>query len=123
MTGKSLPYRYFITLIIGMMAFALFMLSWPRLQASIRFLPVDTAISNYSETRDIDSAQLPGLISRAEQAISIHDHYRYWDGLSELQILRGRDMSQTIWVRRQALEDSITAAEEALKRAPANPRS
>ena len=123
MTEKSSLYRYTLILTAGLIAGLLLMLSWPRLQASISYLPVDTAISNYLKTREIDNAQLDGLIERAGQSIAIHDHYRYWAGVSELQLLAGQDMSRSFWQRRQALQDSILAAEEVVRRAPAKPRA
>jgi hypothetical protein len=120
---NSTGYRYFLILVTGVTAGLLLALSWPRLHASVRYLPVDTAISNYWKTREFDVSQLAGLIERAEETIAIHDHYRYFEGLSELQILNSQDMSQTIWLRREALEASIEAAEQALLRAPAKPRT
>jgi hypothetical protein len=123
MIRKSTPYRFALILIIAVTACLLLALSWPRLRASVRYLPVDTAISNYWKTLEFDYAQLGGLIERAGESIAIHDHYRYWEGLSELQILGGQDMSQSFWVRRQALEKSISAAEQAVQRAPAKPRT
>ena len=41
--------------------------------------------------------------------------------MSELKILSRQDKSRSIWQRRQDLEDSILAAEEVVKRAPAKP--
>lgn len=123
MTGNSSLYRYTLILIVGLSACVLLAMSWPRLRASISYLPVDTAISNYWKTREIDTAQLGGLIKRAEDSIAIHDHYRYWSGLSELQILSGQDMSQSFWQRRQALGNAISAAEEVVRRAPSKPRA
>lgn len=122
MTGKSSLYRYTLILMAGLSAVILLAISWPRLRASFNFLPVDTAISNYWKTQAIDYAQLDGLIKTAEQSVEIHDHYRYQAGLSELKILSSQDMSHSIWQRRQALQDSILAAENVVRRAPANPR-
>ena len=115
--------RYALILTTRVIALFLLTLSWPRLRASLRYLPVDTAISNYRQTRDINFTQLDGLIGRAHECIEIHDHYRYWEGMSELYLLRGQDMRKTIWIRRQSLEQSIIAAEEVLKRAPLKPRT
>jgi hypothetical protein len=123
MTGNSSSYRFALVFTIAVVASLLLLLSWPRLNASLRYLPVDTAIANYWKTSDFDYAQLGGLIARAEESIAIHDHYRYREGLSELQILRSQDMSLSFWERRQALEQSILAAFEAVKRAPAKPRT
>lgn len=123
MNRNTLARRYALILTTGVIAIFLLTLSWPRLRASLRYLPVDTAISNYWQTRDINFTQLDGLIGRAHESIAIHDHYRYWEGMSELHLLRGQDMSKTIWIRRQSLQQSITAAEEVLKRAPLKPRT
>ncbi len=123
MTGKPALYRYALILTIGVSAGVLLMLAWPRLRASISYLPVDTAISKYWKTREINQQQLDALIARAQQSIALHDHYRYWDGLSDLQILSSQDMSKPFWQRRLALEQSILAAEEVVRRAPAKPRA
>lgn len=122
MTAKSSLYRYTLVLTVGLAAAVLLAMSWPRLRASFNYLPVDTAISNYWKTRQIDYAQLDGLIKTAEESIAIHDHYRYQAGLSELKILSGQDQGRSLWQRRQAMEDAITAAEKVVKRAPAKPR-
>jgi len=123
MIGNSKIARSALILIAAMTAGVLLALSWPRLRASLRFLPVDTAISNYLENREIETEQLDALIQRASESIAIQDHYRYWDSLSELQILRSQNMRLSFWLRRQALEDAILAAQEALKRAPTKPRT
>ena len=123
MSKNSSLHRYSLVLIVAVVASLVLALSWPRLQASLRYLPVDTALSNYWKTRKFDNTQLPALIERAKESITIHDHYRYWEGLSELQILSGQDMNLPAWIRRQALEKSMSAAEEAVKRAPSIPRN
>ena len=115
--------RYLLILAVGAVAVILLMLSWSRLQASVRYLPVDTAISKYWETREPNVEQLDALIERAREVIDLHDHYRYWDGLSELQALSSRDESKSYWQRQQALEQSIVSAVEVVKRAPAKPRA
>jgi hypothetical protein len=116
-------YRYALILLIGVVAAVLLTLSWPRLRAGVRYLPVDTAISKYRADLNINVKQLDGLIERARDSIALHDNYRYWEGLSELQMLSSQDMTRPLWRRRQALEQSVSAAEEMVKRAPANPRT
>ena len=118
---QGLLYRYTLILLIGVAAAVLLTLSWPRLHASVRYLPVDTAISKYWADRKINVEQLDGLIERARESIALHDNYRYWEGLSELQMLSSQDMTKPLWRRRLALEQSVSAAEEMVKRAPANP--
>ncbi len=116
-------YRYPLILLIGVAAAVLLTLSWPRLRASVRYLPVDTAMSMYWADLTINVEQLDGLIERARESIALHDNHRYWEGLSELQMLSSQVMNKPLWQRRQAWEQSVSAAEEALKRAPANPRA
>ena len=98
-------------------------LAYPRLHASLLYLPVDTAISNYHESRSVPDDQLKGLQQRAQEAIEAHPHYRYWDGLSLLYYLEGIDAGTALYQRRQAMEQSIEAATAALKRAPSQPRA
>jgi hypothetical protein len=97
--------------------------AWPRLQASLLFLPVDTAISNFNDSGQIPFGQLDGLQQRATEAISVYPHYRYWDGLSLLYYLEGLDRDKLLFDRRQALEQSIQAARNALSRAPSQPQA
>ena len=112
-----------LTLLIAAAALYTLSLAWPRLQAGLAYLPVDTAISNYWETRDIPSSQLHGLQLRAEKTISIHAHHRYWDGLSFLYYLEGADEDRPLSERRQAFEHAIDAATVSLSRAPSQPRA
>ncbi len=123
MPEESPSLRYALVLIIAVAAVILLSLSWPRLQASLRYLPVDTALSKYWRSREVNQPQLDGLIERAQQAIALYDHYRYWDGLSELQILSGQDAARPYWQRRQALDQSLSAALQVVQRAPAQPRT
>lgn len=120
---STLLHRYSLLLLVGMAVFVLLALSWPRLQASLRYLPVDTAITRYWETREIDSRQVDALIDRTHEAIALYDHYRYWDGLSVLQILSGQDTAKSHAQRRQVLEQSIASATAAVMRAPVKPRT
>lgn len=121
--AKPLFFRYTLVLIIAVTAVVLLSLSWPRLQASLRYLPVDTALSKYRESRQVNTQQLDGLIERAREAIALHDQYRYREGLSELQILSGQDVTKPYWQRRQVLEQSISSALEVVERAPVKPRT
>lgn len=110
-----------LLLVVGAAAIALLTLSWPRLQASLAYLPVDTAIRNYYASREIPSAQLPGLIERTRQAIDRNDHYRYRDGLSTLLYLRGLDERSPTRQRRPAFEQAIAEAQNVVAAAPARP--
>jgi len=105
-----------------LVAAALLSLAWPRLKASYHYLPVDTAIGKYFESRQIPSAQLRGLIAQARRSIELHDHYRYWEGLSLLHYLRALDEATPYWEKRPELRRSLRAIEETVRRAPAIPR-
>jgi len=109
---------------LGSMALAVLLLAlaWPRLRASIEYLPVETALGNYYSSGAIPTAQLEGLAQRARDALALHDHYRYWNGLSLLTYLRALDAATPAWLRGPALHQSLDAAEEAIQRAPARPQ-
>ena len=98
-------------------------LAWPRLHAALRYLPVDTAINRYYDTSEVRAEQLKGLQQRAGEAIAIHPHHRYWDGLSLLLHLQAADTGNPLHERRRAFEEAILAAEASLRRAPAQPRT
>jgi len=121
--GTSRIRTYALVVLAGLCAVVVLMLSWPRLQASLLFLPVDTALSQYHETRQIEPAQADALAGRAREALAKYDHYRYWEGLSELQVLASQDADKPYYQRRQILEQAVVAATEAVKRAPARPRT
>ena len=101
----------------------LFYLAYPRVHASLLYLPVDTAISNYWDSSEVPSGQLQGLQQRASESIEIYPHYRYWDGLSFLYLLEGADTSKKLFERREAFEQAIEAAQISLGRAPSQPRA
>ena len=123
MPEESRPLRYTLVLTIAVTAVILLSLSWPRLRASLRYLPVDTALSKYRETREANMEQIDALIERARESIALYDHYRYREGLSELQLLSSQDAAKPYWQRRQVLEQSLSSATEVVGRAPAQPRT
>jgi len=114
-------YRYFVSGLVGLLTIGVILLAFPRLQASFRFLPVEIAIKRYYTTGEIASDRLPVLIGFSEQAISYHDHYRFHDGLSLLQILRARDFNTPALERREAYLTAAAEAARSLQGAPAQP--
>lgn len=98
-------------------------LAIPRLQATLAFLPVDTALARYFREGEIPSAQLAPLRARAESALAHQPHYRYYDGLSLLNYLQALDVAGRPWLQRPALNRSLEAGLEAVARAPAKPRT
>ena len=112
-----------LVLLIAILATFLLSLAYPRLHASLLYLPVDTAINRYDDTQQVNNAQLTGLQQRAQESIAIHPHYRYHDGLSVLFYLQAIDQQRPLFERQQAFEASIEAAEASLDKAPAQPRT
>lgn len=105
------------------LAVAMLLLAWPRLLASIHFLPVDRAIDRYFETREIPSNRLLTLLGFAKEALELNDHYRYHDGRSLLHYLRGLDVNTPALERRDAYREAEASAVEVVKRAPAQPEA
>ena len=108
-------------ILIALLGAAVLTLSWPRLQAGFRYLPVGIAIDRYYADRQIPSDRLTVLLRFAGEAIDYHDHYRYHDGLSLLHYLRGLDRSTPALERRDAYRQAGVEAGEALKLAPSQP--
>ena len=119
MTARPL----FLAMLATAAGLALLSLAAPRLQAALAYLPVDTALNRYVREGEIPSAQLVALRARARAAISHHAHYRYFDGLSQLNYLQALDAAGKPWLQRPALHRSLDAALEAVARAPARPRT
>ena len=87
---------------LALLALAVLLLSWPRFQASFRYLPVDIAIQRYYDDQQIPTDRLPVLVRFAEEAIRRSDHYRFHDGLSQLHLLRALDPYTPALERRPA---------------------
>lgn len=115
--------QYTIVALMTGLALALLMLAWPRLWASIRYLPVDLAIERYYAEREIPTQRLLTLIGFAGQALERHDHYRYHDGLSLLHYLRGLDVYTPALERREAYRAAEAEALATVRRAPAQPEA
>ena len=111
--------RYAILAVTALVAMLVLYLSGPRLLASIRYLPVDQALSRYYSDRLIPSDRLTVLIRFANEAIGRHDHFRYRDGLSQLHYLRGLDVQTPARERRGAYRSAELEAIESLRQAPA----
>jgi hypothetical protein len=111
--------RLLIITSIGLVSVAVLALSWPRFQASFRYLPVDIAIKRYYTDREIPSYRLPILVEFAGQAIEHHDHYRYHDGLSLLHYLQALDPYTPALERLPAYRQSESEAMISLQQAPA----
>jgi hypothetical protein len=121
MKDKSYARDYTQLALVFVLALGLLLLSWPRVRASLRYLPVDTAIARYWVGETIPADQLRALGARARESLELHGHYRYWDGLSFLHYLGGLDAGSPPLERRHALESSIEAALEAVGQAPMKP--
>ena len=113
--------HYLFITAIGVVAIVVITLAWPRLYASIRYLPVEIAINRYYSTREIPSDRLPVLIRFSQEALARHKHYRYHDGLSLLHYLRALDVFTPALERRDAYRQAEAEAINSLQRAPAQP--
>ena len=122
MTQSIIKFRA-VAVVAVLLGAATLALAWPRLQASYRFLPVDFAIDRYYESRAIPTDRMRTLLGFAQQSVARHDHYRYRDGMSFLQYLRGLDIYTPALERRAAYEAAETEAIEAVSRAPAQPEA
>jgi hypothetical protein len=120
-TADTRKTRYLTMVLAVVLATAVLLLSWPRLRASYRYLPIEIALQAYFTTREIPSARLDVLIRFARQAVAWHDHYRYHDGLSLLYLLRAVDVNTLALQRRDAYQAAADEAMAAVQRAPAQP--
>jgi len=107
--------------VVALLSVVVLALSWPRVQASLRYLPVDIALDRYYVNNEIPTDRLPVLIRFAGEALGFHEHYRFHDGLSRLHYLRGLDVLTPANERRDAYRQSAAAAETSLAQAPAQP--
>jgi hypothetical protein len=121
MSSGSKATRFIQLSTVALIALFVLTLAWPRLQASVRYLPVDIAVNRYFQDRQIPSDRLEVLISFAAESIAYHDHYRYHDGLSLLHYLRGMDINTPALQRRAAYREAEAEAVTTLQRAPAQP--
>lgn len=117
--GNTIRAKLPLLTAVGLLSLVVLMLSWPRFLASFRFLPVDIAIQRYFEDQQIPTDRLPALVDFAEQAIDLHDYYRFHEGLSRLHYLRALDPYTPALERRPAYRQSEAEAVVALSQAPA----
>ena len=110
-----------VLLLVSGLAVTIAILSAPRVLASIRYLPVDRALARYHATNEIPTDRLNVLIRFAGEAVDLHDHFRFRDGLSQLQYLRGLDVHTPAGERRDAYRTAEAEAQQALRQAPAQP--
>lgn len=118
---KSRSKTWSVLLPAAVLGAATLWMAVPRLAASIRFVPVDRAIARYHESGEIPSQRLLTLIGFARQAGAIHDHYRFHEGISFLQFLRGLDVRTPALQRRDAYRAAEAEAMATLRRAPLQP--
>jgi hypothetical protein len=118
-TIRARPSSLLIIALVGMVSVAVIVLSWPRFQASFRYIPVEIAIKRYHADQQIPTERLPVLLDFAQQATGLHDHYRFRDGLSKLHYLRALDPFTPALERRPEYRLAETEAMASLQGAPA----
>lgn len=121
-TRADSDWRYPASLVIAVLSLILLALSWPRLHAAWLYLPVESAIQGYWNDGSMPAERLPELERRTRQAVAVHAHPRYWEGLSLLKYLEALLPGNSLNQQRMAFEASVAAADESLKLAPVQPR-
>jgi hypothetical protein len=111
------PLILFIIFLAGVLTFFV----WTRLQASLIYLPVDTALNRHHAGESIPSSQLPSLIDKSDGALETFAHYRYREGLAKLHYMGGLDESRLLHDRLSSFKASRQASIEVLSQAPAKP--
>ena len=122
---KNPPARihpYLLLLAVALLAITVLALAWPRLQASLHYLPVERAIERYWLEGSIAADRMQGLQQRALESAETHSHQRYWEGLNLLYFVQANDDNASLHQRRSAFEQSIEAADRSLALAPVQPR-
>jgi len=115
---KSRFFQFTVSAVVLVFSLFLLSLAWPRFLSSLRFIPVDIAIDQYYQTGEIPTERLQELIGTANESLDTHKHYRFFDGLSILQLLRAVDWETPAAERRGAYEAAQQAAILSLKAAP-----
>jgi|GEM_PF-3427535 len=113
---QSVTFLMLACLVTGLIAMA-----WPRLLASLQFLPVQQVQPRLFSSNATAEVDLAALIARSQLAIRYHDAFTYHSALSLLHYLQGIDTRSSLYARRQSLEESIDEARIALAGAPLQP--
>jgi hypothetical protein len=117
----SIDYRHVIIMrglavVIFLLSSMLFFTALPRLRSSLNHIPVDSALSELDNNRQINDQRLSKLIAIAQADIVVYDHAQYWQDASILLAYQAQ---------RQTDQDSLQQAkhsiEQSLARSPANP--
>ncbi len=113
--------RYSLLLFAALLGIALLLLSYPRLHASMVFLPVETALRNHWDIRPISKDRFPGLIDAAEKSIAIHEDSQYYHGLGWMHYLYGISLGFNTAEAKKSLTLAQAAFEARLKSSPVEP--
>jgi hypothetical protein len=108
-------------LVLAILVSVVFAMAWPRLLASLQFLPVQSAQSRLYLASAATDEPIDALISRSEQAVSFHDAYPYHSSLSFLYFLKGLNADSTLFSRREAMGKTLEESKLALAGAPLQP--
>lgn len=106
-----------LVLILGML---LLSAALPRLKASLNHLPVDLAISELNNKKDLDGQKVESLMSTALQSIALSDHPRYWADLSRLLFFQAQKNTPSPAKHQSLLKQAQYSIEQSLTRSPAN---
>jgi hypothetical protein len=113
--------RCFLVFLAALLGSTLLTLSFPRLRASLAFLPAETALRNNQQIRPITRDRFPGLIQAANNSIRIHDDSRYQHGLAWLHYLDAALSGYGTNEAKASLVQAQQAFEARLQSSPAEP--
>lgn len=98
----------------------LFLTALPHVRASFNHLPVDAAINELNNQKDLDAQRIDSLIAIAQQSIVLSDQPRYWADLSRLLFFQAETTKPLSLKQRSLLKQSRYSIEQSLARSPAN---
>jgi hypothetical protein len=112
--------QYGYPLLVLLLGSALVLTALPRVKASFNYLPVDSAINELNNRKNLDSQKVEVLIARAQQSLAVYDHPRYWADLSRLLLVQAEQTSGFNLKRHSLIIQAQYYIEQSLVRSPAN---
>ena len=111
--------NYGYAVLVLLLGIVLLLTAWPRVIGSINHLPVELAINDLNNQKDLDAQKVDNLITTAQQSIALYDHPRYWADLSRLLLFQA-EKTTSLELRQSLLKQSQYSIEQSLARSPAN---
>lgn len=112
--------NYGYALLVLSLGMGLFLTALPRVRASLNHLPVDVAISDLNNQKDLDAEKVASLITITQQSIALSDQPRYWADLSALLFFQAEKTKLSNLKRQALLKQAQYSIEQSLAGSPAN---